>query len=112
MKIYQIHEYGGEWEDAYDIIVSSYLSEENAQMELKRLEEEEANSPKCYECPLYYCPDNCDLECASKEYEEQALRLVKEFCKGYEPSKDGKCKNYYYKSEAIFYRIEIVNVIE
>ena len=112
MKIYQIHQYGGEWEDAYDIIISSYLSEEKAQAELERLEDEEANSPSCYKCPLYYCPDNCDLECGSEECKEQALRLVKEFCKEYEPSKDGKCKNFYYKTEAIFYRIETENVIE
>lgn len=40
MKIYQIHEYGGEWEDKYDWIVGSYLSEERAMKEHMRLEKE------------------------------------------------------------------------
>ena len=41
MKIYQIHEYGGEWEDKYDLIVASYLSKEKAIAEKERLEKEQ-----------------------------------------------------------------------
>lgn len=40
MKIYQIHEYGGEWKDSYDFIVGSFVSRERAILEKKRLEKE------------------------------------------------------------------------
>jgi len=46
MKIYQIHERGGEWEDYYDYIASSYLSEEKAIAEKERLEKEQAEKIK------------------------------------------------------------------
>ena len=43
MKIYQIHEYGGELEDKFDYIVGSYLSEERAIAERMKLEANEEN---------------------------------------------------------------------
>lgn len=62
MKIYQIHEWGGEWEDRYDYIVSSYLSKEKAEAEKERLEKEQAGIMKCNECPIYFCPFECNGE--------------------------------------------------
>ena len=54
MKIYQIHEYGGEYEHFYDYIVGSYLDREQAQEEMDRLIEQHAKRKKqedeCYEC--------------------------------------------------------------
>ena len=33
MKIYQLHKFGGEWEDSYDYIIGSYLRKERAEEE-------------------------------------------------------------------------------
>ena len=41
MKIYQIHDYGGEWEDRFDYIVGSYLSKEKADAEMEQLKSDE-----------------------------------------------------------------------
>lgn len=56
MKIYQLHKYGGEWEDAYDYIIGSYLfkiraEEEKIKAELKD-EEDRKLSRHCSNCPL------------------------------------------------------------
>lgn len=41
MKIYQLHEYGGEWEDRYDYIIGSYLRKERAEEEKVKAEKME-----------------------------------------------------------------------
>ena len=56
MKIYQLHEYGGEWEEAYDYIIGSYFrreraEEEKAKSELK-CEEDRQLSRHCSNCPI------------------------------------------------------------
>ena len=113
MKIYQIHEYGGYWEDSYDFIVASYLSEKKAIAEKERLEKEEVEAIKCNSCPLYFCPNECDGKlCGTKKCKEYVVSLVKDKCKGYEPDDDGKCDNYHFKSDESFFRIEEVEVIE
>ena len=35
MKIYQLHEYGGQWEDSFDYIIDSYLKKERAVLNLR-----------------------------------------------------------------------------
>lgn len=40
MKIYQIHNIGGEYEDAYDVIVGTYLRRESAEKALKFFQDE------------------------------------------------------------------------
>lgn len=118
MKIYQIHEYGGEWEDKYDCIVASYLSEERAIAEKERLEKENEEFikqlEKCCECPLYnrfrYDIGNND-------------DIIK-YCNNYEPFKEGIhnpdeydddlcinriCSSFY---DNAYYCIEEVDVIE
>ena len=56
MKIYQLHEYGGEWEDAFDHIVGSYLRKERAEEEKIKAEAKEKelieHGKKCRECPF------------------------------------------------------------
>lgn len=113
MKIYQIHEYGGEWEDKFDCIVSSYLSKEKAIAEKERLEKKEEDFikqvEKCSKCPLYNRSRN--------------INDVGKYCYDYEPFEEGVhdpneyeselCVNYvYYYSSDSFYRIEEVEVIE
>ena len=116
MKIYQIHELSGEWEDRYDCIVASYLSKEKAYAEKERLEKEIAEEPKCNECILYFCPSECSFDCVSGECKEHAINEIKKRCKEYEPineeNKD-RCKNFDYNSYYdTFYKIEEVEVIE
>lgn len=115
MKIYQIHEYGGEWEDKYDYIVNSYASENKAKAELEQLEQEEEEyrewSDRCGNCPLF------------KLFKRKSDIKVDEYCDKYEPfdinkhdpeeyCEDEPCVNYYIHREYCFYRIEEVEVIE
>ena len=77
MKIYQIHEHTGDYEDYRDYIVGSYLKKERAEEEKTKLELKEKElsnqSKKCRDCPFLeegmanisrlmskypnYCPD-------------------------------------------------------
>lgn len=79
MKIYQIHCYGGEWEDKYDYIVGSYLSLEKSITEKERLEKEQEDIirqlEKCSECPLYNRNRN--------------INDVGKYCDDYEPFEEG-----------------------
>lgn len=56
MKIYQVHEYGGEWEDSFDRIVKSTTKKEKAEGWKKWFEDEFKrtleSSRHCYHCPL------------------------------------------------------------
>ena len=57
MKIYQIHKYGGEWEDYYDYIVGSYIRKERAEemmgafVEQSKSDREQAR--RCGRCPAW-----------------------------------------------------------
>lgn len=57
MVVYQIHERGGSYEDAYDFIRATYLSKEKAEKELAVLVDAEADrnklAEKCNKCPVY-----------------------------------------------------------
>lgn len=113
MKIYQIHEYGGCWEDSYDFMVASYLSEEKAITRKKQLEDEEKEAIKCNSCPLYFCPNECDGKlCGTDKCSEYVIGLVKNYCKGYESDGNGKCQNYHFKYDESFFKIEEVEIIE
>ncbi|MBO5828840.1 MAG: hypothetical protein J6R59_10385 [Paludibacteraceae bacterium] len=54
MVIYQLHEYGGEYEDTYDHIIGSYLRKERAEEEKAKAEAEEKKrrekSERCQNC--------------------------------------------------------------
>ena len=56
MKIYQLHEYGGEWEDSYDYIIGSYLRKERAEEEKIKAEVKDnklvEHSNRCWACPF------------------------------------------------------------
>lgn len=122
MKIYQIHEYGGEYEDRYDWIVASYLSKEKAQAEQERLELEEEERRKCGCCPLYYCEPDCDGDCEKCNDSEYKIKKAKEYCDRYEPFDKNKhdqeecatekCVNFYYVFDDSFFKTEEVDVIE
>lgn len=121
MKIYQIHEYGGEWEDRFDYIVKSYLSKEKADAEMEQLKSDEELARKCNSCPLHFCPTECDGKC--DQCSERSIERAKQYCDRYEPfdedkynpeeyDRDDKCINYDYHMDDHFFRIEEVDVIE
>ena len=89
MKIYQIHETGGEWEDSYDLIAGSYLSPRKAEIECQKLRVEEdkriVKARKCYDCPLY---DSWN------PITEQVVEAAKRYCPYYVRAIDKHCSNY------------------
>lgn len=114
MKIYQIHCYGGEWEDAFDYIKYSYLSKEKAEQKLKELEKNEELSrkrvDKCQTCPWIwdYRKDKSELRNQTQEY-----------CKDFKPCAydeddyyENDCENYKSSFDNYSYRIEEVEIIE
>lgn len=118
MKIYQIHEYGGEYpEDRYDYIVASYLSRAKAEKRLCELRNEEEDLANQYEmcnvCPLFG-----RHKMRKNDYE--TLRMT---CKKYEKFEeikhgnpeeyyDERCVNVIEYYESSFFNLEEVDVIE
>lgn len=80
MKIYEIREIGGEFEDGYDKLHSAYLSKEKAEATLRELKEklkkDWAQVRVCDECPLRW------LECYSEEefQKQKAVSLNYDKC--------------------------------
>ena len=74
MKIYQLHEYSGEWEDFHDRIIGSYLRKERAEEEKAKAEIKEKElierSKKCNRCPFLesYLSDLDDLLVKHSDY--------------------------------------------
>lgn len=58
MKIYQVYEYGGEYECRYDYIIKSFMSKEKAEEFMKECEAAEEEMiklrDKCYGCICYH----------------------------------------------------------
>ncbi len=110
MKIYQLHKYGGEWEDSFDIIIGSYLRKERAEEEKAKVEAEEneliERCRKCNCCPflehLYANLDN--LMAKYSDYCSEAKL------------EDGEwgisCENYYSHWDEATFKIEEVEVEE
>lgn len=109
MKIYQVHESGGEWDDRYDYIVASYLDKEKAEKYCEQLIREDEEYKKCSQCPLYYCPPNCSLICG--ECTHEMIERAKKYCERYKPFRQLKCENYEYHESSYFSVVEI-EVIE
>lgn len=109
-KIYQIHEYGGQWaEDAFDYIVESYLSEEKAitKKEKLEIEEQELRSLylKCCDCPLH-SDDKMKEYCDRYEPFDKNKHSLDEF------DGDESCVNFTWHYDDSYFRIEEVEVIE
>ena len=111
MIIYQLHEYGGEWEDKYDYIIGSYLSKARAEEEKTKKEQAEAlnqrHSKKCSNCPIdnYYFDDVEAVIEACAKYCDQFDRVDNEYADVY-------CRNYHCTWDENLYRIETVEVEE
>lgn len=110
MTIYQLHEYGGEWEDKYDYIIGSYLRKERAEAAKAKAEQDEAirqqQSKKCSDCPLgnYYFDDKEAVAEACSKYCDKFSR------NDYDDDVD--CRNYACHWDSNLYRIETVEVEE
>ena len=108
MKIYQLHKCGGEWEDAYDYIIGSYMRKERAEEEQAKAEAEEnelrEQGKMCNDCLylydayitndelLAYCPK---AKLQKNEYDD-----------------DIDCQNYMTHWYNSHFKIEEVEVIE
>lgn len=93
MKIYQIHELYGEYEDFTDRIVGSYFNRSKAEQEMNKLIQEEnelrEQSEKCDTCP-YINRDGGDYDIMLTSM-MKPCELADLYCE------DGyvDCKNYY-----------------
>lgn len=112
MKIYQIHEYSGEYEDYRDHIVGSYLNKEKAiakMEEFQRIEAERQTKTKlCSSCPLE------DIEVISDCFYVVATRCA-EYCQDAKITEDRygyDCENYCSYWDEATYEIKEVEVIE
>ena len=115
MKIYQIHEYSGSYEDFCDRIVGTYLLEPKAKVEKERLEAIEAEREKCRQCPLYVCNDDnkdfCNNDCGESCH-KHILSNIGKYCDKYVDDGDEHCKNHDWHCDDCTYEIKEVEVIE
>ena len=111
MKIYQLHKYGGEWEDYRDYIIGSYLHKERAEEEIIKVQDEEFQkqrlSKQCANCP-YYTDDIEDNQTLSD--------LMRQHCDHSDIRCDDDselfCKNFYLHWTDNDFVIKEVEVIE
>ena len=113
MKIYQVHECGGEWGDIFDNIVKSFLSKKKAEDYKKECETEYEinlrNSKICDQCPL----------CSREEEEVYSFEELANYCQRVATDdiifKDkiiGGCSKYVYMWDDYYYDITEVEVEE
>lgn len=114
MTVYQLHEYGGMWEDRYDFLIGTYASLDRALMEKEQLEKEKEETEKCNFCPLYMCEDDCDYDC--DKCMNTDTEKIKEYCDDYVPYIHGNgmvgCSNRRYTYDSALFRIDEIDVIE
>ena len=112
MKIYQIHGFGGQWEDYYDYIVGTYLHKDRAESEMKKLvdteEVRQKRYEKCQACPIGDLNLNADtleaMEHACSTY--CSCSQVKEDLYGF------FCENEESYYDTTTYKIKEIEVIE
>ena len=111
MKIYQVHEYGGEWEDAYNYIIGSYLHKERAEEEKIKAEAKEEqlmeHCDRCNRCPFLEDEPFADIDKLKEKYFY--------YCDEAKLESDDygiTCKNYFCKWDKSSFRIEEVEVEE
>ena len=110
MKIYQLHEYSGEWEDFRDNIIGFYLRKERAREEKIKAEAKEVElKNKSNDC--LYCPFLDDTELSL----ENLLTLYPDYCTDaeLEETKYGiNCENYFSKYDDSTFKIIEIEVEE
>ena len=111
MKIYQLHQVGGEFEDYYDFIIGSYLRKERAEEVKAEVEEKEkklmVNAKKCNNCPFLKRNNIAEVEDMLPYYDDYCSEIK------LEDSPWGiDCDNYYFKYDESDYEIIEVEVEE
>lgn len=110
MKIYQIHEHKGEWEDYRDRIIGSYLKRERAEEEILKAEMNERKLreryERCIDCPFVedYVTDIKTLLAEYPDYCTEAKLESGDY--------GISCENYYVHFYDADFEIEEVEVIE
>ena len=111
MKIYQLHEYSGEYEDFTDRIIGSYLREDRAKEEKIKAEIKDRelvkHSKRCINCPFLEEKDFSNLNNLLQKYFyycDKAELLESKF--GID------CENYYSKWDNSTFKIKEVEVEE
>lgn len=118
MKIYQIHESSGMYDDYIERIVGSYLNKEKAiakMEELKRINKKKLNQcDKCSECPIWEIDISDTLNSIMKKCFKHCrkARIKEEYSWYYEKSYEYYCDNYQGYCEECDYTIEEVEVEE
>lgn len=111
MKIYQLHEYSGEWEDFRDYIRGSYLRKERAEEEKAKAEAKEnelANkSQKCNHCPALDAYPFASFDSLFDKYCDYCSEMDLE-----ETDYGLNCNNYYLKWDKSTFKIKEVEVEE
>ena len=112
MKIYQLHEHSGCYEDYRDIIIGSYLKKKRAQEEKAKAEAREKelreHSDKCRDCPFIWDMDSLDNL-------NNFLSMYPNYCSemALEESYDCiNCTSFYSKWDDCTYKIVEVEVEE
>ena len=112
MKIYQIHETVGQWEDYFDYIVGTYLHKDRAESEVQKLVTKEVDRQeryrKCSNCPII---DN-DLQSDTLEYAQHACSNYCSNAQIYEDKFGYDCENYEGNYDNSSFRIDEVEVEE
>ena len=99
IRVFQVHISGGEWEDSYDYIDSTYLDRTKAETRIKELQDEYFEQVvQAQICENCY---SCNKDCYIPEVDE----FDDEWCKNFVDY-----PNHYYDNEQ--YTIEEVDVIE
>lgn len=111
MKIYQLHEYFGVWEDFTDMIRGSYLKKERAEEELSKAKTEEEElimkNDKCQQCP-FVGEEPCELDTLLSTYHDYCSDM-----KLYEDADHClNCENYYFQWSYSTFGIKEVEVEE
>ena len=108
MKIYQLHEYSGEWEDFRDRIIGSYLRKERAEEEKDCVEVREKElieqGKKCTHCPFLEFENTwTDIDRLLSEHLDYCTEAK------LENTEYGiNCSNYYHKwDESTFEVVEV-----
>lgn len=106
MVVYQIHECGGSYEDAYDFIRATYLSKEKAIQELISLSNAEACRNKlaerCNKCPIH-----------SYTINKKVIDKTKKYCLMFDYDNEmGDCKNREERWDEVEFDLKTVEVIE
>jgi len=112
MTVYQLHKYGGEWEDAYDYIIGTYLYRIRAEEEKRKAEamvaETVAQVKKCWGCPLLDYGGTIsigEIMVRHGDYCDKAHLF-------YDEVFGMDCENYTMPVDCALFRIEEVEVIE